>query len=86
MNFDTTILALAIEETPAYYPWDAYVHPSGRTLRERRGITFSIEFTRPVLLDNVVAKGCVEPTAGSLPRCRRRVIIDDDSDSSDEED
>ncbi|KAF9041000.1 hypothetical protein BDZ89DRAFT_1060271 [Hymenopellis radicata] len=42
------------------------------TLRERRGVTFFIEFTRP-FLEDIPAKGRVGPTAGSLPRSRRRV-------------
>ncbi|KAF9045925.1 hypothetical protein BDZ89DRAFT_1058488 [Hymenopellis radicata] len=47
---------------------------SSLTLRERRGVTLFIEFTRPRLVhDNIPAKGQLGPTAGSLPRRRRRV-------------
>ncbi len=43
-------------------------------LRERRGVTLFIEFTRPCFInDDNTAKGQLGPTAGSLPRRRRRV-------------
>ena len=57
---------------------------SSSTLRDRRGVTFYIEFTRPLL--NLPAKGQLGPAAGALPRRRRAIIVQsDDEDSSDEE-
>ncbi|PBK82186.1 hypothetical protein ARMGADRAFT_1090565 [Armillaria gallica] len=43
----------------------------GRSLRERRGVTFFISFTRPNLGPVIPAKGHLEPRAGSLPRRRK---------------
>ncbi|PBK65463.1 hypothetical protein ARMSODRAFT_1022268 [Armillaria solidipes] len=43
----------------------------GRSLRERRGVTFFISFTRPDFGPIIPAKGHLEPRAGSLPRRRK---------------
>ncbi len=52
------------------------------SLRERRGVTMSINFARQASPVDIPAKGQLGPTAGSLPRRRRRVVSRRDSETS----